>query len=93
MPFILTGIPSITLYAPIKEESSRFYHDFGDTFDKVDETTLSKSIAIISLLAYQLSNNHKLHLPRLNRDETIALLRKAKLENSLRESGYWPFPD
>ncbi|QXD23124.1 M28 family peptidase [Opitutia bacterium ISCC 51] len=93
MPFIIQGIPSITLYAPINEASSRFYHDFGDTFDKVDETTLSKSIAIISLLAYELANDDKLNLPRLTEEETIALLRKAKLENPLRESGYWPFAD
>lgn len=93
MPFIIQGIPSITLYAPINEASSRFYHDFGDTFDKVDETTLSKSIAIISLLTYELANDDKLSLPRLTQEETIALLRKAKLENSLRESGYWPFAD
>ena len=93
MPFILQGIPSITLYAPIKEESSRFYHDFGDTFDKVDQTTLSKSIAIISLLAYELANDRDLNLPRLSQEETIALLRKAKLENSLKQSGNWPFRD
>ena len=93
MPFILQGIPSITLYAPIKEESSRFYHDFGDTFDKVDETTLSKSIAIISLLAFELANDTELELPRLNQEEIIALLRKAKLEARMKQSGSWPFED
>ena len=91
MPFLLQGIPAITLYAPIKEESSKFYHDFGDTFDKVDETTLSKSIAIISLLAYELANDKDLKRPRLSEEEMIVLLRKAKLEERMKESGSWPF--
>ena len=93
MPFILKGIPAITLYAPIKEESSRFYHDFADTFDKVDKTDLSKSIAVISLLAYELANDSDLKLTRFSEVETIALLRKAKLETGMKQSGTWPFED
>lgn len=93
MPFILQGIPSITLYAPFKEESSKFYHDFADTFDKVDKTHLSKSIAVISLLIYELANNPDLSTPRLEEEEVIALLRKAKLEERMKQSNTWPFEE
>ena len=91
IPFILQGIPSITLYAPFKEEASKFYHDFADTFDKVDKVHLSKSIAVISLLAYELANDQSLEGLRLSEEEVIALLRKAKLEDSLKQVGRWPF--
>lgn len=93
MPFIINGIPSITFYAPIKAESAKFYHDFGDTFEKVDKTELSKSIAIVTLLAYELANNTELRLNRLSQSETIDLLRKAKLENRMKQAGIWSFEE
>ena len=93
MPFILQGIPSITLYAPFKPEASKFYHDFADTFDKVDKTHLSKSIAIISLLMYELANSPELSRPRLTQEEVITLLRKAKLEERMKQSNTWPFEE
>lgn len=93
MPFIVNGIPSITLNAPIKAESVKFYHDFGDTFEKVDREELAKSIGILTLLTYELANNPSLNIPRLSEQETIELLRKAKLEEKMKRYKLWPFED
>lgn len=91
MPFIIQGIPSITLNAPIKAESVGFYHDFGDTFEKIDREELAKSIGIISLLTYQLANDQSLDIPNLSQEQTIELLKKAKLDDKMKTYKIWPF--
>ncbi|MBD5777891.1 M28 family peptidase [Pelagicoccus sp. NFK12] len=93
MPFINQGIPSITLNAPIDPEAVAFYHDFGDTFEKVDKEVLSKSIGILSLLTYQLANDPELDRPRLSQEETIELLKNARLDLRMKRAGIWPFPE
>ncbi len=90
-PFILQGIPAITLNAPIKPESVKFYHDFADTFEKVDALELAKSVGILTLLTYELINDTSLELPRKNEEEVIELLRKNKLEERMKRSNMWPF--
>lgn len=93
MPFINHGIPSITLNAPIDPDAVAFYHDFGDTFEKVDKETLSKSIGILSLLTYQLANDPELDRPRLTQEETIELLKNARLDVRMKRYNIWPFPE
>lgn len=93
MPFIIQGIPSITLNAPIKAESVAFYHDFGDTFEKVDREELAKSIGILSLLTYQLANDPSLDIPNLDQSQTIELLKKAKLDDKMKTAKIWPFTE
>ncbi|EDY83060.1 peptidase, M28 family [Verrucomicrobiia bacterium DG1235] len=91
MPFIIQGIPSMTLNAPIQAEAVGFYHDFADTFEKVDREVLSKSIGIISVLAHQLANDQNLDIPRLNQEQTIELLKKAILDEKMKTAKIWPF--
>ncbi|MDQ8183660.1 M28 family peptidase [Pelagicoccus sp. SDUM812005] len=93
MPFIVQGIPSITLNAPIDPDAVAFYHDFGDTFEKVDEEVLAKSIGILSLLTFQLANDPSLDGLRLNREKTIELLQNARLELRMKRYNIWPFED
>jgi Iap family predicted aminopeptidase len=90
-PFILKGIPAITLNAPIKPEAVKFYHDFADTFDKVDRIDLAKSIGILTLLTYELANNETLELQQKTEKEVIELLRENKLEERMKRSNAWPF--
>ena len=90
-PFVLEGVPSITFNAPIDAERVRYYHDFADTFDKVDAESLGRSTATAALLAYELANDTQSGLRRYSRDETAGLFRAAGLEAQMRKTGQWPF--
>ena len=89
--FILRGIPSVTINGPIDPKDVRYYHDFADTFDKIDPEMLGRACAIIALLTYELANDTSSELRHYNEDETAALFRKAGLEERMRKSGKWPF--
>lgn len=92
-PYQLAGIPSITFGAFIEPDVVRYYHDFGDTFDKIDPKMLAESAATIAALTYQLANTPELPTKRLSREEIIALFENAKLVERMRASGIWPFGD
>ncbi len=90
-PFILKGIPSITFNAPIEPEDVRYYHDFGDFFDKVDPEMLGRATALIALLTYDLANDTDSGLRHYNEEETAELFRKAGLEKRMKKAGKWPW--
>lgn len=92
-PFILKGVPAVTFNAPLDHEDARFYHDFADTFDKVDREMLGRASAIIALLAYQLANEESPILARLSEEETAALFRQAGAEARMKRAGQWPFKE
>ncbi|MCX7909679.1 MAG: M28 family peptidase [Ignavibacteria bacterium] len=90
MYFMFEGIPSITPLGWMEEYMYHHYHDFGDTFDKVNKKYISNSSGIISLLVYELANS-KVNFPRLSRNDVIELLKKNGLENRLRKQKEWKF--
>ncbi|MBT3342758.1 MAG: M28 family peptidase [Gemmatimonadetes bacterium] len=90
-PFILHGVPAITLNAPIGEDQVRYYHDPSDTFDKIDAEMLGRASAIVALLAHELANDTSSGLRQYNEEETAELFRSAGLENRMRKAGQWPF--
>ena len=92
-PFILKGVPAITFNAPIAPEDVRFFHDFGDTFDKVDPGMLGRATALVALLTHDLANDTTSGLRRYDESETAELFRKAGLEDRLRKAGKWPFAE
>ncbi len=92
-PFILKGVPAITFNAPVDPDDVRFYHDFGDSFEKVDPEMLARATAIVALLTYDLANETDMPLQHLNDQDTAELFRKAGLEKSMRAAGQWPFGD
>lgn len=92
-PFILKGIPAITFNAPIDQEAVRYYHDFGDTMDKVDRRMLAESSAYIALLVYDLANSGEPKIGPLDASRTARLFREGGLEERMREAGRWPFGD
>lgn len=92
-PFVAAGIPAVTFHAPIHPEAARFYHDFGDTFDKVDRAMLARASAVVALVTRTLARDTTTPLRRYTPAETAALLRAAGLEDRLRGLGQWPFGD
>jgi len=91
--FQLEGIPSLTMGGRIEPDVVRYYHDFGDTVEKVDPRMIPESAATIAALVYRLANEPGLSTARHSAAETAALFRKYDLENRMKGIGLWPFPD
>ncbi|MFV1981076.1 MAG: M28 family metallopeptidase, partial [Rhodothermia bacterium] len=89
-PFVLAGVPTVTFNAPIDEESVKFYHDFGDTFDKIDRKMLAQGTAVYTLVALDLANNPT-PLRRYDQAEVEKIFVEAGLEERMRAAEAWPF--
>ncbi len=90
-PYQLAGVRAVTFNAPIPAESVRFYHDFGDTFDKLTPELIRDSAAIIASLVVALAEEPDLPTTRRNAADTAAMFRVAKLDARLRAVNLWPF--
>ncbi len=90
-PYQLAGVRAITFNAPIPRESVRYYHDFGDTIDKLPEQIVVDSTAIIGDLVLALANDAALGAFRRAPADTEKLFTTFGLEPRLRATGYWPF--
>jgi len=87
------GIRAITLGGPIPPESVRHYHDFGDTFDKIEPQLMAESSATIAALTYWLANVPGLETNRQTDDEIKAHFNNPKILDRMRNSGIWPFAE
>jgi Iap family predicted aminopeptidase len=90
-PYQLAGVRAITFNAPIPRESVRYYHDFGDTIDKLPEQIVVDSTAIIGELVLALVDDAGLTAVRRPSAETEKLFTTFGLERRLQAIGYWPF--
>ncbi len=90
-PFLLRGIPSIGIGSHLDPADVRFYHDFGDTFDKVDRKSLSDAAAVTSVLVATLANATGLNFRHRTRDEIITLYHAQKVDETLKRQKEWPF--
>ncbi len=90
-PFMLAGIPTLSLRAHLDDDMVRYYHDYGDTFDKVNKQYLSEAAAVVTALIYRLANNQELKLRHYSENETISMLKNFKLDDRLKRQKEWPF--
>jgi len=91
MPFILHGIPTLIVNGHLDEPMYKYYHESGDTFDKVSIKYISEAAAVICILAVELANDPAIQYRKLNEDQTIEFLKKYKLDETLKKQGEWPF--
>jgi Iap family predicted aminopeptidase len=90
-PFLLKGIPSIGIGGRLNPEDVQFYHDFGDTFDKVHTQSLSDAVAVGAVLVASLANTTDLTFRHKTREEIIASFKKDKVDERLKRQKEWPF--
>jgi hypothetical protein len=90
-PYQVHGVRVITFYAPILQESVRYYHDFADTFDKLTPELIKDSAAVVASLVVELANAPDLPSGVVPDAEVAAMLSEAKLEERLKGSGLWRF--
>lgn len=91
MYFMFDGIPSFTLHAHLDKPMYWYYHDYSDTFDKVNIRYLSDAAAIISILTYELANGIDLPYRRYSDRETMQMLIDNNLDDRLKRQKEWIF--
>lgn len=92
-PMMLYGVPVFTFHGYLDKEMYWYYHDFADTFEKVNPRYLSDAAAVQGLFGLELANAKDFNFKRLNEDETVQLLKKFKLDKRLKKQGEWKFGD
>jgi Zn-dependent M28 family amino/carboxypeptidase len=92
-PFMLAGIPTFTVLGYLDAEDVRYYHDAGDTFDKVEKKYISESSAVVTILTQELANNTTIPFRRRTERETVDLMKKFKIDETLKRQKEWPFGD
>ncbi len=90
MYFMFEGIPSITLAGYMDESMYWHYHDFGDTFDKVNKRYISDASAVVSALVFELSKE-KYKFERLTKEQVKKMLLDYRLDKRLRKQKEWNF--
>ena len=89
-PYQLDGVNVITFGAHIDREIVRYYHDFADTFDKIDAKMIAESSATIGALALFLADAPELTAQRRPANEVAATVKTFDLEPRLTAMGLWP---
>jgi hypothetical protein len=85
---MLEGIPALDLWVDMSHYGE-VHHKSSDTIDKVDAHNLAAGSAIVAVTAYALADNLKPIAPKLDRPAVGEILKKAKLENFLKDLGLW----
>jgi Iap family predicted aminopeptidase len=91
IPFMLAGIPVLTLQAELDEDMLDSYHNQQDSFDKVEKKYLSESAAVISILTHELANRTDFKFRKRDESEMIALFKSFSLDEKLKKQKEWPF--
>lgn len=86
--FMLEGIPALDLWVDMTHYGE-VHHKSSDTIDKVDAHNLAAGAAIVAVTAYAIADNLKPIAPKLEHDAIAEIIRKAKMENFLKDLGVW----
>lgn len=90
MYFMFAGIPVITPRGGLTREMTAHYHDFGDTFEKVDKDYISHAAVAVAFLAEGLARSTQPYY-RMSPEDVKELLKKHNLEKRLRSQEEYPF--
>jgi Iap family predicted aminopeptidase len=92
-PMMMYGVPVFTFFGYLDKEMYWYYHDFADTFEKVNPRYLSDAAVIQGLFGLELANDKDFNFKRYTDKETAELLKKYKLDQKLKKQGEWKFGD
>jgi len=93
IPFMFRGIPVFSMESRLDDESVRYYHDAGDTFDKVNIKHLSEAAAVVGVTIKELANNNSLKLKNKTDKEMAAIFKKHGLDKRLKRQHEWIYKD
>jgi carboxypeptidase Q len=91
MYFMFEGIPSFTFHGHLDKNMYHYYHDFGDTFEKVSPRYISDAAAVIGIFTYELANNKDFKYHRRTSEEVKDMLIEYGLDKRLKLQGQWEY--
>ena len=87
-PFLLQGIPALDLEVDMSHYME-IHHKSSDTFDKVDTLNFKAGAAIVAVTAWALAQDPQPIAPHLDHAAVGEIIRKAGLEEFLKDLGVW----
>lgn len=93
IPFMFRGIPVFSLQAHLDDDMVKYYHDAGDSFDKVNKKYLSDAAAVVSITIKELANNSSLNIKNKTEKEMIVLFKKHGLDKRLKRQNEWIYKE
>jgi Iap family predicted aminopeptidase len=88
-PFMLQGIPIISVRSNLDRSIYRCYHADCDDFSLVNEEHIRNTTRFGSMILYGVANAEKLPAPTLSSEATKAFMIANGLEENLRMQGDW----
>ena len=87
--FYREGIPVLNIVS--HREPYLYYHEFGDTFDKVSKKYFSEAAAVVSILMYELANDTEIETYRRNEKEITEHCTRFGVIDKLIREDEWPY--
>ena len=88
-PFMLAGVPVVSLLGELGEQGGRYYHSVGDTFEKVSLPGLCRAAAVGAITLWALAEvDDALCLPHLDPTAVRGMIDAADLYGALLAEGY-----
>ncbi len=75
-PFLLAGVPTIYVRSALPEDAPRWYHNAGDTLDKVDLDAVRATAAAVAAAAWALADHPGRPLRHLSEAQTKQLVQR-----------------
>ncbi|TVP76031.1 MAG: M28 family peptidase [Gemmatimonadales bacterium] len=88
-PFLLEGIPVVTLQSRQRPEASGVMHTMDDVRDVLDERGIARSAAVSAALLWALAMEESLPMARWGTDETGERLEELGVRDPLERAGNW----
>jgi len=88
-PFILEGIPVISMHSNLDRSIYRCYHADCDDFDLVNPEHIKNTTRFGTMALYALANAEKLPAAQMSSDETRQFMIDKGLEENLKMQGDW----
>jgi Iap family predicted aminopeptidase len=89
MPYLLAGVRTMSFNGVIDRAVVRYYHDFADTIEKLPESLVVDSTAIIADAVWALIHDPALPAWRRPAAETEKILRRFGIDKRMQAVG-WP---
>ncbi|MGD1047961.1 MAG: M20/M25/M40 family metallo-hydrolase [Candidatus Krumholzibacteriaceae bacterium] len=88
--FLIRGVPVVIPVTRLEDESARYYHTAGDTYDKVDLKSLSPCAAFVGVLALEIAWPERRPIESLDEAGVKKLIHDNDLETVLGIWGDYP---
>ncbi len=87
-PFMLSGVPVVSLAGTLPNDAGRYYHSVGDTFEKVSQPALARAAAVGAHTLWALADAAEAALPHNDPAGVRTLIDEADLYDALVAEGF-----